>query len=368
MFDNIHLSNIKKMEYMTTFIKKIPEISNDHEIASAILKNDPPESQYGLNDYGLKADVFNNENTPINTNRAIRGDIKYFYQWAICVQSLPLKISEETILKFIFQHLKEMPCEVEEKLISSGFKRFKGLHSLATVKRRLVSVTISCKKNNLKDPCNTKKIKDTLATFARISREQKKSKAITKQVLDNLVITCSNRSLLDIRDKALLLFGFSSGGRRRSEISEADMKYLEENSDGDFTYRIAKSKTDQTGKGLTVPIKGRAAHALREWLLITDVKEGKIFRSVKKGGLKIGENITPVDINRIIKRRCKLAGYDETAFSAHSLRSGFITEAGKQGCSLGDTMDLSGHKSVAVAMGYYQSGNVLNNKAANLAD
>ena len=68
----------------------------------------------------------------------------------------------------------------------------------------------------------------------------------------------------------------------------------------------------------------------------------------------------------MVKRRCEKAGYDPKLFSAHSLRSGFVTEAGKQGKPIGDVMELSGHKSVTTAMGYYQVGNLENNTAANL--
>jgi hypothetical protein len=35
--------------------------------------------------------------------------------------------------------------------------------------------------------------------------------------------------------------------------------------------------------------------------------------------------------------------------STHSLRSGFVIEAGKQGISLAETMTLSGHKGVQTA-------------------
>jgi integrase len=54
--------------------------------------------------------------------------------------------------------------------------------------------------------------------------------------------------------------------------------------------------------------------------------------------------------------------------SAHSLRSGFVTEAGKQGVALGDTMALTGHRSVHTVMDYYQSGEVGGTRAARLMD
>lgn len=41
---------------------------------------------------------------------------------------------------------------------------------------------------------------------------------------------------------------------------------------------------------------------------------------------------------------------------AHSLRSGFVTEAARFGVSLGQTMAMTGHRSLQTVMGYYQSG------------
>jgi integrase len=381
MFDNIHLSDTKKVfkmardlsgfEVVNALAKKYPkgvtpvfgyDVDENYNGAEQV---DFLNGPYYLidetdNDYGLKADTFINENIPENTRRAYHGDIQYFSYWICCIfpNKLNVKITEEIILQFIFHHLDEMPSAIEEAMIKSGWKRIRGQHSLATVKRRLTSVSIFHKFANLEDPCNTPKVKTLLATFARTAGTQKKAKAITLHVLDKLLETCKTGSLKDIRDKALLLFGFSTGGRRRSEIADADLKDLEEAGD-DFVFKLVKSKTDQEGKGKDKPVKGRAATALKEWITASGIKEGKIFRSVKKGGLKLGDSLTTVDINRIVKKRCGLAGYDES--------SGFITESGKQNKPLGDTMELSGHSSVPTALSYFQAGNVLNNQASNLA-
>lgn len=318
--------------------------------------------------YSLKADSIINSATPDNTRRAYLGDLQYFYNWNYVAVSrnVDFPISEEIILKFIIHHLIEMPFEIEHALISCGMKRERGLHSLATVRRRLVTLTIFHKLKNLPDPCDSAKVKNLLSAISKTQGKQKKSKAITKNILENILSTCLSDSLIDIRDKALIFFGWASGGRRRSEIADAVFENLEETAEGDFIYHIERSKTDQTGKGHDVPVKGRAAIVLREWLKVSGITQGKLFRSVSKGG-KIGEKITEVDINRIVKKRCELAGYDPFHYSAHSLRRGFITEAGKQGCPIGDVMALSGHKSVNIAMGYYESGAVINNKAANLS-
>jgi integrase len=53
-------------------------------------------------------------------------------------------------------------------------------------------------------------------------------------------------------------------------------------------------------------------------------------------------------------------------FSAHSLRSGFMTEAGRQNTPLGEAMALTGHRSVQTALKYFQTGAVQQTRAANL--
>lgn len=382
-------------------VLKMPSKLTDDQLLIEILKRSPPSQipffthlkedperidfcsgpllivDHSENDYKLKADKFIHASMPDNTIRAYMGDLHYFISWYSIVVSLqevlnlqwngiPLSINDDVVLQFIFHHLEEMPNEVENALIEKGVKRFKGTHALATVKRRLVSLTIWHKMHNFADPCDTKKIKDLLAAMAKKCGPQKKSKAITKGVLENLLETCEGGDLIEIRDKALLLFGFSSGGRRRSEISEAMFSDFEMDSDGNYIYRLPKSKTDQEGKGNEVPLKGKAAKALKDWLDASKITDGKIFRSIKKGGRSLGDGITTVDINRIVKKRCEKAGYDPDLYSAHSLRSGFVTEAGKQGCPIGDVMQMTTHTNVNTVMKYYRAGNIINNKAADL--
>ena len=70
----------------------------------------------------------------------------------------------------------------------------------------------------------------------------------------------------------------------------------------------------------------------------------------------------------IIRRRARLTAEPLGKLSAHSLRSGFVTEAGKQGIPLGQTMAMTGHRSVLTIMGYYQSGELAASRAAHLLD
>lgn len=66
-----------------------------------------------------------------------------------------------------------------------------------------------------------------------------------------------------------------------------------------------------------------------------------------------------------MKRRARLAGL-EGDFGTQILRSGFVTEAGKQGVSLSAVMAMTEYRPVASAIGYYQSGAAEDNPATRL--
>ena len=63
--------------------------------------------------------------------------------------------------------------------------------------------------------------------------------------------------------------------------------------------------------------------------------------------------ITPQTVNLVVKARARQAGLDPAMFSAHGLRSGYLTEAANRGIPLPEAMQQSLHKSVAQAAGYY---------------
>ena len=158
--------------------------------------------------------------------------------------------------------------------------------------------------------------------------------------------------------------GFSSGGRRRSELVHIEVEDLSK-IEGGYLLSIRKSKTDQGGKGLKVPILGAAATALTAWLVKSGIRSGRLFRGVQNNR-KLTHSISGQAINNIVKKHIALIGLDPDLYGAHSLRSGFITEAARSGASLADAMALSGHRSVITASGYYREGEIMDNPASTL--
>ena len=146
------------------------------------------------------------------------------------------------------------------------------------------------------------------------------------------------------------------------------MQFLKRVPEG-FIYTLAYSKTNQAGMDLpenSKPVLGMAAEALQAWLAASGILEGRIFRRVRKGG-HLGEALSPAAVRAIVKERCVLAGI-EGDFSAHSLRSGFVTEAGRQNVPLAETMAMTGHHSVATVLGYFRNEDSLSSGAARLLE
>ena len=311
------------------------------------------------------------EGTAENTRKAYRSDIEYFAAWAKMTTGYELEypVFSALLIRFITDHLGGMDEAIDKSLVSMGIKAKIGAHSLNTICRRIASLSAAHEALKVENPCKSKEVTVLLSKSRRAAAKKgegpTKKKAATRDVLEVMIATCRD-SLIDIRDRALLLFAFSSGGRRRSEVAGAKMVDLI-SIQGGFLYHLPYSKTDQEGEGKDLPILGRAAQALSGWLERAGINEGPIFRGVSKGGKILG-GISDKTIARIVKKRAKMAGLVPDLFSGHSIRSGFISEAGRQGKSLGDTMALSGHKTVRIAMGYHQAGNIINNPAAKLME
>jgi hypothetical protein len=79
------------------------------------------------------------------------------------------------------------------------------------------------------------------------------------------------------------------------------------------------------------------------WLNASGGRSGAIFRRIR--GTKAVGPVLGQAVWLIVKRRAQLAGW-EGDFGAHSLRSGYVTEAGRQNVPLGEAIALTGHLSM----------------------
>lgn len=316
-----------------------------------------------------------------NTTRSYAAALRYWAGWhqARYGVDLALPVSEAAVIQFLVDHIQrkskaglvsELPPAIDEALVAAGLKARLGPLKLSTVDQRVAVLSTVHKLKRLTNPCELPTVRLLLsrARRAAVKRGERPTKktAITRVELEAMLATCDN-SLEGLRDRALLCFGFASGGRRRSEIAAADIRDLRKVGDDGYIYRLEYSKTQQAGVKADStpdkPILGRSAELLSAWLEAAEIHEGAIFRRIWKD--RVGPALLSGSVSTIVKRRARMAGL-EGDFGAHSLRSGFVTEAGKQGIPLPAVMAMTEHRSVASVIGYFQAGAVEDNPAARL--
>ena len=312
-----------------------------------------------------------------NTLRALTSDLAYLEAWALAAtgQSLPWPAPEALLLKFVAHHLWDpekrvidpdhgMPLDVDDNLRRQGFLRSTGPHAPDTVRRRLASWSTLTKWRGLDGAFASPALKQAIRLAVRAvprPRRRKSAKAVTSHVLAKLLATCTTDSLRDVRDRAILMVAFASGGRRRSEIAGLRLEQLTveapiEVADGpplpSLAIHLGRTKTTTGEEDDVVYLTGRPVEALKAWLAAAEVDKGSVFRGIGRWGTVSRRALDPQSINAILKQRAEMAGLDSGEFSAHGLRSGYLTEAANRGIPLPEAMEQSRHRSVQQASSY----------------
>ncbi len=321
------------------------------------------------------------EGESANTVRSYQGALRYWSAWFSLRygRAIALPVPTPVALQFVVDHVErttedglrsELPAAIDAALVDAGFKGKLGSLAMATVSHRLSVLSKVHQIKALPNPCRDPQVQELLSkarrAYAKRGVTQDKKPALTREPLEALLETCDD-SLRGIRDRALLLFAWSSGGRRRSEVTAATRENVTKVGERAYVFALAYSKTNQTGTDRPdndKPIVGVAAAALEAWLAASGIRSSAIFRRIRRGN-KLGEPLSSAAVRDIVKQRALLAGIPGD-FSAHSLRSGFVTEAARQGVPLGETMAMTGHASVPTVMGYFRSASALSSKAARL--
>jgi integrase len=319
-----------------------------------------------------------------NTTRSYASALRYWAGWHAARYGIDmtLPVPEATVLQFVVDHVVrrsadgelawELPQAVDQALVAAGLKAKRGPWTLATVRHRVAVLSTAHRLKHVTNPCEQPAIRTVLSRAARAAVKRgerpRKKTAITLAKLEAMLATCDD-SLEGLRDRALLCFGFASGGRRRSEVAAADLRDLRRIGPQAYIYRLEHSKTQQGGVTSNStpdkPVLDRAAQALEAWLSAAGITEGAMFRRLWKE--RVGPALSPAAVGEIVQRRAQLAGL-EGNFGGHSLRSGFVTEASRQGVPLPAIMAMTEHRAVTSVMGYFQVGSVEKNPAARLLD
>ena len=244
---------------------------------------------------------------------------------------------------------------------------------MSTIKRRLVSIGVIHKlKGHYLDTKHPTIIENIMGIKRRKGSIQigKKPLLISnlKKIID-VIDEAKNEKIKMLRDRTIILTGFSGGFRRNELVSlnYEDLDFVEKG----LKINLRRSKTDQFGEGSIkgLPYFDNSLYcpvvSISKWIEISKINSGALFRRFNKGS-KLSENrLTDQSVALLIKDYLKIAGIESRNYSGHSLRSGFATSAAESGAEERSIMAMTGHKSAEMVRKYIKEANLFKNNALN---
>jgi len=244
---------------------------------------------------------------------------------------------------------------------------------MSTLKRRLVSIGVIHKlKGHYLDTKHPSIIENIMGIKRRKGSIQKGKKPLiisNLKILINVIDQYNNHEIMRLRDRSIILIGFS-GGFRRNEIVSLDFDDLDFVSEG-LKINLKRSKTDQFGEGLVkgLPYFENSQYcpvlSLKKWIEISKIDTGPLFRRFSKGSKLTINRLTDQTVALLLKKYLKLAGIENKHYSGHSLRSGFATSAAEAGAEERNIMAMTGHKSPEMVRRYIKEANLFKNNPLN---
>ena len=276
-----------------------------------------------------------------NTLRAYQADFRDFSNF--CIQN----------------GFNEMPTN--PKILSLYLTHLSSSSKYSTLKRRLASIGVLHKmKGHYIDTKHPIIVENLMGIKRKKGTNQKGKKPLLindLKLIINVIDETNEKERKKIRDKTLILVGFS-GGFRRSEIVNIEYEDLDFVTEGVKIF-IKRSKTDQSGEGSIKGIpyfdnyKYCPVRSLKKWIEFDNIKSGRIF------------SVSDKTVALVIKKYSYLAGLDSSKYAGHSLRSGFATSAAEAGAEERSIMAMTGHKTTQMVRRYIKDANIFKNNALN---
>ncbi|MBB3704312.1 integrase [Aminobacter aminovorans] len=268
-----------------------------------------------------------------NTRRAYAADWKHFSEWARRQGFATMPPDPETVGLYI-------------TALASG-AGIGDKKSVSTIERRLASLSWNyAQRGTEKLDRKHRAIATVMAGIRNAhARPPRQKEALLPEDLIAMLETLDRGTLCGLRDRAMLLLGFT-GALRRSEIVGLDCG-RDQTQDSSGWIEIFPSK------GILVTLRGKTGWreveigrgsadstcpvvALETWLNLARISHGPLFRRVTGQGKKVGtERLNDQEIARLVKRTALAAGIrgdltesERTGlFAGHSLRAGLASSA-----------------------------------------
>lgn len=261
-----------------------------------------------------------------NTKKSYLADWKIWFEWC---------------RKHGYKALPSTPEAVAEFAAVSAMER-----KMRTVARRMTSISELHTMSGNESPTKTALVKKTIKGLKRkYGMAKNQAKALALEELRAICVVCQNDKdkLRGARDRALFLIGWG-GALRQSELIGIDVEHLEFVIQG-IEVTIPRSKSNQEGEEEIVRVPRGSVKvvnpvdALREWIALSGIHKGPVFRPIWKGGKLRNGRLSDRSVANILQSRCLEAGIENPKdFSGHSFRRGAATSLSDHGADWSDIM------------------------------
>jgi len=311
-----------------------------------------------------------------NTRRAYAQDLEAFARWGGHLPQMAARTRSAEARGSSERSALSSPAAVEPdagfgpsgtppEQVERYLAEFGDQLKISTLRRRVAAINKWNRSAGCFPPGLDERVRTQLAGIARAQARAELGGDVEFRVRRAAPLLRSHLKLLlgrlgpevrDVRDRALILVGWSLGARR-SELMRLRVEDLRFDPDGVDVF-LPYSKTDTQGVGavLGIPRVGSescAVAALEGWLAAAQLRKGPVFRSIDRWNRVSERALHPESVGRILRKRlsdCGVARVDQ--FSAHSFRAGLITQAMLDRENDAEVQAHSRHRSRDVFQGY----------------
>jgi integrase len=302
-----------------------------------------------------------------NTERAYTADTSIFAAWCVARGLSPLPATPNILVAYIddlaagnkvtLWRIKGRDKTPKPMLCGSSKPQ--------VIRRYMSSISKMHAAAKLPNPTGAEIVKLALRRLAREKGiHQAQAQAINWPQLQSMVATCGD-TLIDFRDRALMLVAYDTLCRR-SELVALRVEDLFSAENGMGTALIRRSKTDQEGQGMVRYLARSTMLFLYAWLNNAGIKEGFIFRVIRRGG-HIAHVLKSGDVAKIFKLRAMAAGLTASGISGHSTRVGAAQDLSAAGMGLIEIMQAGGWRTTQMVARYTENLEPMRGAMAKLA-
>ena len=249
-----------------------------------------------------------------NTRRALKSDLRIYSAWCAEERRQALPATPDTIAAFV--------------------DAMAATRAPATVRRYVASIAAVHRAIGSPEAPKSPEVKLALKRMHRDrGRRQHQAPGLTWPLRQRLVEAAGDRPI-DVRNRALLAVAYDTM-LRRSELAALRVCDLAVDRTGAATVLVRDSKTDAEGEGAVLYIAPDSLALVAEWLELSGVRDGQLFRSLSRG--ELGEALDPSQIPRIYKAMARRAGVEADLagrLSGHSTRVGAAQDMVAHGIEL----------------------------------